>query len=308
MDTPFVIGLLVALSFSCIWLGLNEAHRAGQMRRRLTAFTGQTYTLAEMELQHPFSERAVKPVLQKLLRALGRLAPQRNAQKLRHSLTVAGNPHGLTLVDFMGMRLLLALFFALAGLPLLRTAGSESGLIPFVGLALGPIGFYLPNVWLRTRISARKTETIKALPDALDMLTVAVDAGLGFDAALLKIGERWQNALAAEFSRAVAEMRVGATRREALRNMAARLDVPDVSNFVAVLLQADQLGLSIANILHTQSEQLRIRRRQRVEEQARKAPIKMLFPLIFLIFPAMFAVILGPSVPVLMETFARLGA
>jgi len=308
LDTSLVVGLLVTLSLSCIWLGLNGARRAGQMRRRLTAFAGQSFTLEEMELQRPFSERAIKPVLQKLLRAAGRLAPQRNVQELRHKLTVAGNPYGLTAADFLGLRLLMALFFAVAGLPLLRMSGSGSSLIPFVGLAIGPIGFYLPNVWLRTRISARKTETIKALPDALDMLTVAVDAGLGFDAALLKIGDRWQNALAAEFSRAVAEMRVGVTRREALRSMAARLDVPDVSNFVAVLVQADQLGLSIANILHTQSEQLRVRRRQRVEEQARKAPIKMLFPLVFLIFPAMFAVILGPSVPVLMEVFGRLGA
>jgi tight adherence protein C len=156
---------------------------------------------------------------------------------------------------------------------------------------------------LRSKINKRKKEIIKSLPDAMDLLTITVEAGMGFDGALQKVAEKWSNELSKAFGKVVQEMRLGVIRRDALRNMANNMDVPDVTSFTAAIIQADQLGVSIAKILRVQSEQMRIKRRQRAEEQANKAPIKMLFPMVFLIFPALFVVLLGPAVIILMETF-----
>jgi tight adherence protein C len=163
-------------------------------------------------------------------------------------------------------------------------------------------GFMMPNIWLSTKISARKGAITRALPDALDLLTISVEAGLGFDLALAKVVEKWNNALTMEFARVLTEMRVGKPRRESLRDMVARTEVGDVTAFVAAIIQADQLGVSISRVLQIQSEQMRIRRRQRAEEKAHQAPVKMTFPMVFLIFPALLIVILGPAIPRIMET------
>jgi len=170
-------------------------------------------------------------------------------------------------------------------------------------LVAGGLGFYLlPTLWLSSRIGKRQTEIVKALPDALDLLTISVEAGLGFDAAMSKVAEKWENELSLAFSRVIQEIQMGKLRREALRDMADRMEVTDVSSFVAAIIQADQLGVSIAKVLRIQSEQMRIRRRQRAEEKAHQAPVKMLFPMAFLIFPALFIVLLGPAVLVVMKS------
>lgn len=306
-EIAFLVGVLVWAAFLSMWMAIRPVSSTGVIKDRLGLGGEQVpLTVDELELQGPFTQRVLMPMMQRLIRMAGRLAPQRNVERLRHDLTVAGNPYGLTVTDFLGIRFIAGLFGAGVGLlGLLLGSGSTKALM--LPAVMGVLGFYLPNLWLKMRMSARRNEILRALPDALDMLTIAVDAGLGFDASLLKIGERWDHALAREFGRVVGEVRLGKTRAEALRDMADRVDVPDLSNFVAVLIQAEQLGLTIAKILHTQSAQLRIRRRQRAEEQARKAPIKMLFPLVFLIFPAMFAVILGPAVPLFMELFTVFG-
>jgi tight adherence protein C len=161
----------------------------------------------------------------------------------------------------------------------------------------------LPKIWLRRKVRIRKTEILKALPDALDMLSVCADAGLGFDQSVQRVSEHWDTTLSNEFRRVVAEMGMGLPRAKTLRNMAERVNVPQLSSFVAVILQSDQLGMSITQTLHAQAKQMRIERRFRAQEQARKMPLKMLFPLMLFIFPAMFAVILGPMVPVLSEMF-----
>jgi tight adherence protein C len=175
-----------------------------------------------------------------------------------------------------------------------------------VTAAVGILGFYLPMFWLGTRISQRKSAILRALPDGLDMLNICVGAGLGFDAALSRIGERWHTPLADEFNRVVAEIRLGKTRRQALLDLADRTDVLEVENFIATIVQADQLGVSIAKVLRAQAEQMRILRRQRAEELARQATIKLLFPLVFLIFPAMLAVLLGPAVPQIIQALGGL--
>lgn len=161
---------------------------------------------------------------------------------------------------------------------------------------LAAVGYYLPALWLKSRTSSRQREVTRSLPDALDLLTICVEAGLGFDGALARVAEKWDNELSREFTRVLQEVQLGKLRREALRAMANRIDVQEVSTFVAAIVQAEELGVSIAKVLHIQAEEMRRRRRQRAEELARQAPIKMLPAIAFLIFPAIFVVLLGPAV------------
>ncbi|MER3457530.1 MAG: type II secretion system protein, partial [Chloroflexota bacterium] len=170
---------------------------------------------------------------------------------------------------------------------------TKQPVVRLVGLTalMALTGFYMPVLWLNSKIRRRQGEIVKALPDALDLLTVCVEAGLGFDAAMAKVNEKWDNELSLAFGRVLQEIRLGRLRREALRDMAN----PDVTTFVAAIIQAEQLGVSIAKVLRIQSDQMRVRRRQRAEENAQKAPVKILFPMVLLIFPSLFIVLLGPA-------------
>lgn len=181
-------------------------------------------------------------------------------------------------------------------------------LINIIAAALvGYVGLMGPSVWLKRKVRRRQDQIRKGLPDALDMLSVTAEAGLGFDQSLQRVSEYWENPISVEFGRVVAEMEMGVSRRQALRNMADRLGVAELSSFVAVIIQSDQLGMSIADALHAQAEQMRIERRFRAQEAARKVPLKMLFPMLLLIFPAMLAVVCGPSLPILADFFQALG-
>ena len=170
------------------------------------------------------------------------------------------------------------------------------------GLVGFGIGYLLPEFWLGNKIKARQKAILKMIPDTLDLLTISVRAGLGFDAALAKVVEKLSGPLTDEFRRALAEVRGGKARREALRDMVPRTRVAPLSNFIGAIIQAEQLGVSISKVLQVQSEQLRIERRQRAEEQAARAPIKMLFPLVGCIFPSLFIVILGPAMIAIIKT------
>jgi len=264
-------------------------------------------TLEEVELSEPFFERAIKPLLQRMVRIAGRLAPQRNIEDLERDLARAGRPFDLTALDFLGGRLLAALSVGLVmgGVVFLFTTSPRLAL--FFTLAGGFIGFYAPKVWLWRRIARRQRDIERALPDALDMLVVCLDAGLGFDLALLRIAQRWRHELARELDQVVYEIRAGKPRAEALQDLVTRTGVEDIATFVAVVLQAEELGVSVAKVLHIHARQMRILRRYRAEELAREATIKMLFPLVFLIFPATLAVILGPAVPQLLSVLGGVG-
>jgi tight adherence protein C len=164
------------------------------------------------------------------------------------------------------------------------------------------LGFVFPNIWLNTRINARQKAVFRAMPDALDLLTIAVEAGLGFDAAMAKVHEKWDNDLALEIGRVIQEIRLGKLRREALRDMAERLGVPEMTSFVAAVIQSEQLGVSMAKVLRIQSDQMRVRRRQMAEEEAHRAPIKMVFPIALLIFPSILIILLGPAALLLLRS------
>lgn len=303
--SPVVLIVAMAITGSVVLLfvGIAAPRPSDQVLDRLTEYGGRTLTLEEIELSQPFSERVIKPLIKGIAQFIGRFAPQRNIENIRHKLELAGNPYGWGPTEFLGVRGLAGILLATMIFLLLTLTGQYLPKRFLATLVAGGLGFYvLPTLWLSSKIGGRQTEIVKALPDALDLLTICVEAGLGFDAAMQKVAEKWDNELSLAFNRVIQEIQMGKLRREALRDMADRMEVSDVSSFVAAIIQADQLGVSIAKVLRIQSEQMRIRRRQRAEEKAHQAPVKMLFPMAFLIFPALFIVLLGPAALVVMKS------
>jgi len=304
MLLPLLISLGIGGSIIIVFVGLASRRQTDVVEERLGEFgTRSAMTLEQIELSEPFSERVIKPMLRAVANVFARLTPRRNMEAIQHNLDLAGNPHGWSPTEFTGLRLASALVCAGLGLGLtfLGRAALRNQL--FATALAGALGYFLPTIWLTMRINNRKADILRALPDALDLLTISVEAGLGFDAALSKVAEKWDNELSQAFTRVLVEIQMGTLRRKALRTMADRAGVPELTSFAAAIIQADQLGVSLARVLHIQSEQMRIRRRQRAEELANKAPIKMMIPLVFLIFPALFVVLLGPALPSLRSAF-----
>ncbi|MGC9334033.1 MAG: type II secretion system F family protein [Anaerolineae bacterium] len=298
----FGITAMVFLAVLLIILGIASPRPADQVEARLMEYGGRPLTLEEIELAQPFRVRVIVPLVQASAQFVSRFTPQRSLEATRHKLELAGNPNNWTATEFLGIRGLAGLVLAILTLSLMLLTDSNVGQRLLFTLAMGVLGFFLPVVWLGSRIRRRQEEIVKTLPDVLDLLTISVEAGLPFDGAMQRVAEKWENELSRAFARLLNEMRVGKARKDALRDLAARMDVPDVTSFVAALIQADQLGISIAKVLRIQSEQMRIKRRQRAEEKAQKAPVKMLFPMTFLIFPTILIVILGPAALVLKES------
>ncbi|MGH2447234.1 MAG: type II secretion system F family protein [Chloroflexota bacterium] len=255
-------------------------------------------SLTELELQIPRIERLFAPWFRKVARLVRRITPVGRIERSQQILAQAGNPRNLTVQDFLGLKGVIALGLGALGFFVVSILLHMDILKAVLGTAAGLfLGFQLPDLWLRQSIKKRQKAIQKYLPDAIDLLAISVQAGQGFDGALETLSRRKQNALTAEFDRFRMETQAGKGRREAFRDLSARTGVEDMQGFVAAMIQADQLGIGVSQVLRTQSEELRIKRRQRAEEKAHQAPIKMLFPLIFLMFPALFIVILGPAVP-----------
>ena len=291
-------GVVVALAIVLVVVGMSAPDPQQTLQQRLAEYGARETptTLEEIELSLPFSQRVVVPLLNNIAQFVARFTPQRSLESARHSLELAGNPYNLTASQFWAVRAAAAIILGVLIAALMfvtNAAWTQRILYPIIAAALG---FFLPVLWLSSQVSRRKNSVIKSLPEALDLLTVCVEAGLGFDAAMKKVTEKWKDDLAMAFGRVLQEISLGKLRREALRDTADRIDVPDVTSFVAAIIQADQLGVSIAKVLRIQSDQMRVRRRQRAEEKAHQAPIKMLFPMVFLIFPSLYLVLLGPAV------------
>jgi tight adherence protein C len=244
----------------------------------------------------------LKPLIKRLSLAMGSRSPAKSLEKASLKLAQAGNPSGLGPVELLGLRYVVACGLGFSAFTLFTISGSDITMAALLATVCGVLGFIMPNIWIDRKIKARRKEITKTLPDAIDLLTISVESGLGFDPALMRVAEKWDNALTREFARVLSEMRIGKTKRDALREMAVRVDDDGLNTFVSSIVQADQLGVPITQVLRIQSEAMRQRRRQRAEEQAQKAPLKMLFPMAFLIFPALYVVILGPAVPRLMES------
>jgi tight adherence protein C len=300
---PIIVGIAVGGGILLIFVGLASSSPVDPVQARLTQLGSfQAKNLEELELQQPFSERTMRPLIARLSRMGGRLTSASSTTTAERRLAMAGNPGDLKLTDWMGVKMLVAIATGIICVLLfsLLAGGIIAGL--FFGLVGLGIGYLVPEFWLGNKIKARQKVILKMIPDTLDLLTISVRAGLGFDAALAKVVEKLPGPLTDEFRRALAEVRVGKARRDALRDMVPRTNVAPLSNFIGAIIQAETLGVSISKVLQVQSDQLRIERRQRAEEQAARAPIKMLFPLVGCIFPALFIVILGPAMISIVKT------
>jgi tight adherence protein C len=295
LSGPVMLATLSALGVLMAFAGALAMRQPGLVARRLGHAVPMARSLEEAELQSSFNERVLWPLIGACSRLVLRYTPVSAIERCRRRLVLAGNPGGLEVRDFLGIKGL-----ATIGLPAAYIL--LSGLVlsipsPFIVMALAGLGFQLPEFYLGRRIARRQKEVQRAMPDTLDLLTICVEAGLGFDAAIGRVVEKRNDELSHEFGRVLTEMRMGRSRRDALRSLTDRTEVQDVTTFVSAIVQSDQLGVPISRVLFTQADQMRVRRRQRAEEAAHKAPIKMLFPMVFLIFPAMFVVILGPALP-----------
>jgi tight adherence protein C len=302
-----IIAVLVGLATLSLLIGLRRARQNRIMAWELLTTGLATTTMPkprELEALNPWTHRVLKPMLRRLYGIGRRLTPAHHMERLQHLLIIAGQPGELSVTDFLGLRFLVAITLAVIAF---LYAGAMLSLVQALLMAGGGfgVGLYLPNFWLRRRARARQAAIARQLPDILDMLSICVDAGLGFESALQKVTMHWNNDLSTELQRVLSETRLGVRRIDALHHLVERTAVPEVASFVAVLVQADRLGMSIRDVLHAQSLQMRIYRRLRLEEEARKLPLKLLFPLIFFIFPAMFAVVLGPAIPKVMEMFGN---
>jgi tight adherence protein C len=299
MPQEIVIGLLAAVAVMLITFGVAARPSKDAVQQRLEQLIVQPTSLEEFELQQPLFERVMRPMVQRLSRFASRGDQGGLIARTDAKLERAGYPGGLRGADWMGVKVLSTLVMGI-GVALLALATGRVQLALVFGLGGAALGFMAPEFWLGGRARKRSFEMVLQLPDALDLLTISVEAGLGFDAALAKVVEKMEGPLVNEFRQALAEIRMGRTRREALRDVATRADAQPVSNFIGAIVQAEQLGVPIAKVLQIQSQQLRIERRQRAEEMAAKAPVKMLFPMVGCIFPTIFIVILGPAVITIM--------
>jgi tight adherence protein C len=302
---PILVAALAAGAILLIVVGLAGNSSVDPVQARLTQLGSmQAKNLEELELQQPFMERTLRPLANRLSGRISSMASSSFSEKTEKRLALAGNPGELRVADWLGIKAIGAIIGAILFFVLFAVVG-VLGFPFFIGAVLSVVGalfgWTAPEFWLGGRVKKRQKAILLMIPDALDLLTISVRAGLGFDAALAKVVEKLAGPLSDEFRRALAEVRVGKARRDALRDIVARTEVVPLTNFIGAIIQAEQLGVSISKVLQVQSEQLRIERRQRAEEQAAKAPIKMLFPLVGCIFPSLFIVILGPAIILIVQ-------
>jgi tight adherence protein C len=247
-------------------------------------------------LSLPFSERILKPAKEKIVAFIGSFTPEYLKTMTEHKLVQGGNPGGLKAAGFLAGVGAAAVVLPVLTLALLLLGGYGLKNSVLLALLMFLLSILAPSLWLSMTAAGRVAQVEKSLPDAIDLLVVSVEAGLAFDMALAKVAERMKGPLAGEFARTLNEMKMGKSRRVALRDLSLRVGSRDLSNFLTMAIQGTQMGITMGRILRIQSDTMRQTRRQRIEEAAMKAPIKMVFPLVFFIFPALFIVILGPAI------------
>jgi tight adherence protein C len=310
-----IILVLIGGAAALVVVGIRTARtNAGEERDPLmerlaeAADRGDTVSsLEQIELQQPFSERVIVPILHRIGELSTRFTPQKALEDTSQKLELAGNPGRLDASTFLASRFIVALVFG--GLlfmvsvlspnkwPLSRTL--------LVVTIFTVLGFFFPQLWLQSKVNARQKDIRRAMPDALDLLTICVEAGLGFDAAMSKVSEKWENQLSIALMRAIREIQLGKARREALKDMSDRIGLGEMTSFVAAVIQSEILGVSLAKVLRIQSDQMRVKRRQRAEEEAHKAPVKMILPMALLTFPSIFIILLTPAALQISKAFTQ---
>ena len=302
MDQIFVPVALVFAGVLLViaWIGFAVIRVQRTATDRLAVYgrgASRDETLAK-----PFVERAFAPVVLGLSKFLGRFTPIGYLEKNQRKMMLAGSPSGMDAASFVVVKVVL-LIVGLVGAFALRNFGD--GLTRLAVIVLPPaMGFFLPDVWLNRRIEERSSAMLRALPDTLDLLVISVEAGLGFDSALARVVTTVPGPLSEEFFRMLQETRVGVSRRDAMRHLMDRTDLEELRSFLLAMLQAEAFGVAIARVLRVQADEIRVKRRQRAQEKAFAAPVKIVFPLVFCIFPALFVVLLGPAAISISQAFA----
>lgn len=304
-----VVAIILLGSGFFVVLSSVRTLRDARMDRRISEYVSESSSqymvpgtlLETRDLEGSIAERVILPAIRAVGSFLAQFTPGGAVTSVNKQLSIANNPFGMSAGEFYGLRLIVLALFALPAIYFF-TQLSGTSRYSFLVLLLF-LGYSFPQVWLRGLVRKKQDAVRKALPDTLDMLSVCSAAGLGFDQAMQRISEYYDNPLGVELGRVILELEVGVARQTALRNMADRLEVSELSGFVSVIIQSELLGMSIADTLRSQAEQMRVLRRYRAQEIAQKMPAKMLFPLAFFILPALLAVLLGPSIPAFVEIF-----
>lgn len=298
-------GLLFAaltLTLSVVGVATSEGRITGRTLAALQAVDTPDEMIAE-ELDKPFSERVIAPLGERMVGLGHRLTRDGTKERLQHKLDIAGNPSAWTVNRLIGLKALGLI--AISGLVAIYALGGDRSLgqVIFFTLLGGSFGYLLPNILVNNAGKKRERLMLNSLPDAIDLLTISVEAGLGFDAALDRVAKETRGPLAQEFARLLQEMQIGVGRMEAMRAMAERTSLKDFKSFCLAMVQADAFGIGVADVLRVQSAEMRAKRRSRAEEKAQRVPVNLLFPLIFFVMPTLFIVLLGPVVLQMMATF-----
>jgi tight adherence protein C len=297
-----VAAILLIVAITLVVIGMRRPRSADEtlLEERLEEFSsrGEEVNLEKLELSQPFAERVIFPIARKLGELAARFTPQNVTQSLSRKIELAGNPSRVDPATILAGQFIIAAVFG-GVLILVFTLGPSKpdfATGALLVLVFSFLGFYFPQLWLTSKIQKRQKNIRKAMPDALDLLTICVEAGLGFEAALAKVSDKWQTELSLAFARVIREIGLGKVRKEAMRAMSDNIGLTEMTSFVAAVIQSEALGVSMAKVLRIQSDQMRVKRRQLAEEAAHKAPLKMLIPMGMLIFPALCIVLMTPAI------------
>ena len=306
MTLLFILGIsMVLLAILLVGSALSSTTETG-VTRSLAVLEAMTNAPTELtkDLDRSFGDRVLEPLQQRALALGRRLSGADTPDRIRHKLDLAGNPHGWTVDRVVSGKVLGAVLGLVFGLVFgLMMEGTGTRVILAVGGLV--IGFFGPNLYLYQKVHERSEMLLRELPDAIDLLTISVESGLGFDAAVQQVARNTEGPLSEEFSRVLREMQIGQGRADALRALGERTNVPDVRSFVGAMVQADSFGIPVAQVLRVQSSELRVKRRQRAEEKAQQVPVKITIPLIFCILPTLFIAVMGPAVISIMDSFSK---
>lgn len=290
-----VVAVGALIFFVLVWVGLGVTRAREDMTNRLALYGRATGgVIRDDELAKPLAQRTIGPIVLKISDFLNRFTPTGYLEKTQHNLVLAGNPANLDAPSFVVIKLLTTALGLFAAFFLVDygSSGVQRTVLFILPIVLG---FFGPNAWLQRKIDERSHTMLRALPDVLDLLVISVEAGLGFDSALSRVVATVPGPLSEEFFRMLQETRVGVSRRDAMRHLMDRTDLDELRSFMLAMIQAEAFGVTIARVLRVQADEMRVKRRQRAQEKAFAAPVKLVFPLVFCIFPALFIVLLGPA-------------
>ena len=290
--------------FVIVWAGLGVSRARDDMHTRLAVYGRATGggDPRDEQLAKPLAQRTIGPLVLRFSNFLRRFTPVGYLEKIDHQLVLAGSPGNLDSASFVVITVLLTVVGLFGAFFLVDYGGDTLQRVVLFALPIA-LGFFGPNAWLQRKIADRQAAMLRALPDVLDLLVISVEAGLGFDAALSRVVGTVPGPLSEEFFRMLQETRVGVVRRDAMRHLMDRTDLDELRSFILAMIQAEAFGVTIARVLRVQADEMRVKRRQRAQEKAFAAPVKLVFPLVFCIFPALFIVLLGPAAIKIGEAF-----